>query len=104
MGSSYYDYYGGARLLEHARREGGGRHELPHELIGRAEARLVTGGDRVRVRGRVRVRVRVRVSVRVRVRVRGRVRVRIRVRVRRAGARHLGGELAGERAVRWLAE
>ena len=101
---SSYDYYGGARLLEHARREGGGRHELPHELIGRAEARLVTGGDRVRVRGRVRVRVRVRVSVRVRVRVRGGVRVRIRVRIRRAGARHLGGELAGERAVRWLAE
>ena len=45
-----------------------------------------------------------RVRVRVRVRVRLRVRVRVRVRVSRAGARHLGGELAGERAVRWLAE
>ena len=80
MGSSYYDYYGGARLLEHARREGGGRHELPHELIGRAEARLVTGGDRVRVRVRVMVRVRVRARARVRMRVRARVTVSMRQR------------------------
>ena len=50
------------------------------------------------------VRVRARVRVRVRLRLRARARVRVRVRVRRAGARHLGGELAGKRTVRWLAE